>query len=260
LPPPPVVRPIAAMPSPGPSPGFEGSSAEGYSPAQGAPAQAAQAQAPQAQAAQPAVDTRYCSECGRPFPANQLYSVGGANICASCYPAYVQRTSQGAMQPAQPVGARRYGGFWIRFVARVIDGILLAVVGGIIRIPLFLLMGGTSLLTGIASDDSGAAARAAIPAVMGMAGLSFLIQIALSVAYEVYFLTTRGATLGKQVLGLKVVRADGGPISAGLAAGRFFAYVLSGMILAIGYIIAAFDSEKRALHDHICNTRVICSR
>jgi uncharacterized RDD family membrane protein YckC len=61
-------------------------------------------------------------------------------------------------------------------------------------------------------------------------------------------------------LGLKVVRPDGGPITAGRAAGRYFAKMISGMILMIGYIIAGFDSQKRALHDMICDTRVIKSQ
>jgi uncharacterized RDD family membrane protein YckC len=39
--------------------------------------------------------------------------------------------------------------------------------------------------------------------------------------------------------------------------GRFSAEILSGLIFYIGYIMVAFDSEKRALHDRICNTRVI---
>jgi len=38
---------------------------------------------------------------------------------------------------------------------------------------------------------------------------------------------------------------------------RHFAEFLSGIILGIGYLMVAFDREKRALHDHICNTRVI---
>jgi uncharacterized RDD family membrane protein YckC len=58
-------------------------------------------------------------------------------------------------------------------------------------------------------------------------------------------------------MGLKVVRADGSPVSIGLAFGRYFAKMLSGFILLIGYIMAAFDAQKRALHDMICDTRVI---
>ena len=66
-----------------------------------------------------------------------------------------------------------------------------------------------------------------------------------------------GATPGKMACGLKVVSPDGGPVSYGKACGRFFAEMLSGLTLGIGYIMVAFDDEKRALHDRICNTRVI---
>ena len=95
---------------------------------------------------------------------------------------------------------------------------------------------------------------------LAMVGLSMLINIAVNVAYEVYFLTSRGATLGKMALGLRVVTADGGPITAGLALGRYASTVLSAFTLMIGYIMAAFDDQKRALHDRICNTRVIHTR
>jgi uncharacterized RDD family membrane protein YckC len=58
-------------------------------------------------------------------------------------------------------------------------------------------------------------------------------------------------------LDLKVVRSDGGPVSLGRAVGRYFAKILSGVILLIGYIMAGFDAQKRALHDMLCDTRVI---
>ena len=203
-----------------------------------------------APAAAPASETRYCSECGRPFPASQLTSYGDVSVCAQCQPAYAQRTSS---------SARHFGGFWIRFLAIIIDAIIIGVVGAIVRIPLALAIGGAGLRLGSNPDPS--QVFAALPALMGLIGLTWLIQIALSLAYEVYFLTTRGATPGKMALGLRVIRADGSTnISAGLAAGRFFAKYLSGLILCIGFIIAAFDREKRALHDHICTTRVVYAR
>jgi uncharacterized RDD family membrane protein YckC len=204
-------------------------------------------------AAAPAGITRYCAECGRPFPASQLTSYGDVSVCAQCQPAYTQR-----LRGTGPTAGRRFGGFWIRFLAILIDGIILTVVGLIIRIPLGLAIGGVGLSLGRNPDP--AQALAALPAIMGLAGLFILIQLAVSLAYEVYFLSTRGATPGKMVVGLKVTRADGSPVSAGLAAGRYFARILSGMILWIGFIMAAFDREKRALHDYICGTRVVYGR
>ena len=196
-------------------------------------------------------DSRYCSECGRSVPASQLSTFGDVSVCAQCRPAYDQRLREGGY-------TRRFGGFWIRFLAIIIDAIILGVVGAVIRIPLGLAMGGVGL--GLSRSQDPSQVIAALPAIMSLIGLTWLIQIALSLAYEVYFLSTRGATPGKMALGLKVIRADGSGIPAGLAAGRFFAKYLSFLTLWIGFIIAAFDREKRSLHDHICQTRVILAR
>ena len=75
--------------------------------------------------------------------------------------------------------------------------------------------------------------------------------------YEGVFLSRFSATPGKMALNLKVVRSNGGPISLGRGFSRYFAKVLSGIILGIGFIMAGFDSQKRALHDILCDTRVI---
>jgi len=155
-------------------------------------------------------------------------------------------------------GAPRYAGFWIRFVARLIDGILLFIVTTILFLPLsFLGFGSVGLLS---SRQDPAAALAALPALMGVIGITSILRIALFAAYEIYFVSTRGATPGKMALGLKIIRADGGPVPVGLATGRYFAQFLSAFILWIGYIMAGFDPEKRALHDRLCDTRVIYSK
>jgi uncharacterized RDD family membrane protein YckC len=161
------------------------------------------------------------------------------------------------MHPAAAVAAgRHYGGFWIRFLARLIDGIIVGVLNAIIRIPLMLMFG-------IGTIGMGGLGRGGLifgPAMAGMLGISTLIGLAIGAAYEVYFLSAHGATPGKMALGLRVIRADGGPISPMLALGRHFAMWISAFILMIGYIMAGLDPEKRALHDRICETRVIYSR
>jgi uncharacterized RDD family membrane protein YckC len=236
--------------------------------------------------AAPAQEMRFCSNCGRPTPVSQLTTVNGASICAACLPSVTGAGAAPAAAapqpgyqqgpgyqpaPAYPVpgayapamgyppgamgGQTRYGGFWIRFLARVIDTILLGIAGMIIRIPLMLLVGGVGL--GLSNAQDPTAALAALPALFGVLGLSILINIALAFFYEIYFLTSRGATPGKMALGLKVIRADGGPITMGLAVGRYFAYILSSFTFFIGFIIAGFDDQKRSLHDRICDTRVI---
>jgi uncharacterized RDD family membrane protein YckC len=165
------------------------------------------------------------------------------------------------MHPAAAAAAgRHYGGFWIRFLARVIDGILLGVINGIVRLPLMLMFGIGTIGGMRGLGRGGGTGLIFAPAMIGLFGLSAIIGIALGVAYEVYFLSSHGATPGKMALGLRVIRVDGGPISPMLALGRHFAMWISTLVLMIGYIMAGFDPEKRALHDRICETRVIYSR
>jgi len=94
----------------------------------------------------------------------------------------------------------------------------------------------------------------------GMIGLSALVGMVLGCTYETFFIVKFGATPGKMAVGVKVVRPDGSGIQVGRAIGRYFSKMLSAMILYIGYIMAGFDSQKRALHDMICDTRVIKTR
>ena len=165
---------------------------------------------------------------------------------------------RGMPAAAAAVAGRHYGGFWIRFVAKLIDGIIVGIANAIIRIPFMVLfgLGVGGLGTGRRFGDG----MIFGPAMAGILGISTLIGLAIGVAYEVYFLSAHGATPGKMALGLKVIRADGGAISPMLALARYFAQWVSAVILMIGYIMAAFDPEKRALHDRICETRVIHAR
>lgn len=187
----------------------------------------------------------FCSECGRPFPPDQLVAIGNAAVCAQCKPVFLQRVREGG----QAIGARRYAGFWIRFVARMIDFVILAIAMSILTIPLTMLFG-----LGMSNVADPSRNPGVFVAALAMYGL---VNFAISFGYEVYFDSTRGGTPGKLILGLRIIRPDGSFMSAGQAAGRFFAYLLSGFTIYIGFIMAGFDSEKRSLHDRICDTRVV---
>jgi len=197
-----------------------------------------------------AADSGFCSECGRPFPISQLVAIGSANVCAQCKPIYLQRVREGG----QAIGQRRYAGFWIRFVALIIDSIILGVVEFIVNLPLRLIIGVGAV------DVANTGSIAGLGAVFAATGVLLLIDFAIAIAYNVYFWSTRGATPGKMALGLKIIRADGGPLTVGLAVGRYLCYLLDFFTIYIGFIIAGFDSEKRALHDRICDTRVIYAK
>ena len=85
----------------------------------------------------------------------------------------------------------------------------------------------------------------------------FLLRLVIAAAYEIFLTAQYGGTLGKLVLGLRVITAGGDRLSLGLSTGRYFAQILSAFTLTIGYIMAGIDDQKRALHDRICNTRVV---
>ena len=203
---------------------------------------------PSASATSAAGETRYCGECGRPFSDSDLVAIGSVSVCAACKPIYLQKLREGG---GFAVGVRRYAGFWIRFAAVLVDGLLLSIVFLIIRIPF-----GVALFTPTLDRNPGALA-----AFVGTSLIITLLSYVVAACYEIFFLSTRGATIGKILCGLKVIRADGAPLSTGLATGRYFAARwLNLFTLGIGYLMAAFDDQKRALHDRICETRVIYSR
>ena len=135
----------------------------------------------------------------------------------------------------------RYGGFWLRFAALIVDAILLAIV----NVVLLALFGGFNV------DPADPAAGAGAGLANALGGL---INIA-------YFTLMEGgprqATLGKSLLGLKVTDVDGNPIGYGRALLRNLAKIVSSLILFIGYIMAAFTGRKQALHDMIASTLVL---
>ena len=180
-----------------------------------------------------------CSECNRDFNEDDLITFGNAMVCAECKPIFVQKLREGITR----AGAMVYGGFWIRVGAKVIDWIILSVANG------FIVFAARFIIAVAADSRPGYEFVSII--------IFWIVSFALNISYVTYFLGKFSATPGKMACGLKVVRPDGEKISYARACGRFFAEMISGMILYIGYIMVAFDGEKRALHDYICDTRVI---
>jgi len=186
-----------------------------------------------------------CSQCRRMLAQSDLVQIAGNWVCGDCKPAFLSCVVAGTASSSR----WHYGGFWIRFVAVFIDGILMQVV----RVPISLLV-----LGAVASPlrTPGPNTAALTGAMLTLTGISMLI----AVLYEASMIRYFGATLGKMAIGIKVVRTDGSGISWGVSIGRYFMKIVSAFILAIGYIMAGFDAEKRALHDRVCDTRVVYKR
>ena len=93
-----------------------------------------------------------------------------------------------------------------------------------------------------------------------VSGLPILINggsTILFMLYNWFFLSKYSATPGKMACGLKVVTTSGMALTSRQALGRAASEILSELTCGIGYIMAAFDHEKRALHDHMAGTRVV---
>src|SRR5262249_49503898 len=101
----------------------------------------------------------------------------------------------------------------------------------------------------------------AIGSMLGMIGLIFLLDMVVGCSYEAFFVSSAlCATPGKLALDIVVLRPSGARVGFGRACGRYFAKRLNMLTAGVGYLMAAFDSEKRGLHDVICDTRVIRRR
>ncbi len=146
-----------------------------------------------------------------------------------------------AQEPAPQFSPK--AGFWIRVVASLLDSCLL----GAVQFVLSLLLGVVIALIYGSTDGNTA-----------MTTVLWLFGVVLSISYAIFFTGYCGQTPGKMALRIKVICTDGNDISYGRAAlreipGKF----LSGILLCIGYIMVAFDSQKQGLHDKIANTYVI---
>ncbi len=184
-----------------------------------------------------------CAECRQPFPAEEMIRHGNDYVCAACKPIFIQRLAEGAPATGTVAAQLKFASVLLRFAAAFLDGVIL----GVINMLLGVLVG-VGALAAVAGQPSAA---------VGVQVALFALQTAIALAYDVFMVGKYGATLDKMACKIKVVTASGGPVSYARAAGRYFAKILSAMVCLIGYIIAFFDAEKRALHDHICNTRVV---
>lgn len=138
---------------------------------------------------------------------------------------------------AGPAPGWRYGGFWRRLVAFIVDGIILAIVLAPFARPIVAV--GPD---GVFNVDYGTSG----------------IQTLLNAIYFIALWTLRGQTIGMMLLGLRVVRqSDGGPIDFVTALIRYVMLIVGFAVILLGVIWVAFDGRKRGWHDMVAKTYVI---
>jgi uncharacterized RDD family membrane protein YckC len=153
----------------------------------------------------------FCTSCG-----NALAE--GATFCGNC----------GAKVSA--AAGVEYAGFWIRFLAVIIDGFILIIPQG----AMFLLV-----------DDLASA---------------YLMSFLISAAYHVGFWVVQGATVGMMVMGCMIRPVEGDELGIGQVIIRYVVWALTSFIFAPAFIVIAFTPEKRGLHDYLASTVVIKTR
>jgi len=200
----------------------------------------------------------FCGACGTPMPgspAGQGHAVSSTpDAASSLTPVYPPSAASTWRAPvASP--AAGYAGFWLRFVAIIIDFILLYLVRRLIFLPFGIGAGMNmhGMLHGRHPQDIGE--------LMSFLRLFIRVAIISSVIQWLYFSLLESsvwqATVGKKLLGLTVTDLEGRRIGFGRATGRYFAKILSALILFIGYMMAGFTEKKQALHDMIAGTLVL---
>ena len=224
----------------------------------------------------------FCARCGNPIPE-------GAAFCPNCGAPVAQRGDLAPLGPGAtppgPVGPsadpptfaaaagtaaagtaaagtataapvegvaakERYGGFWRRVLAFIVDGLIL----GAVMLPFGIGFGLAHLAAIMNSEEvNGDTIMSMIAASL----LAWFVRVIASWLYGAGFESSRfQATPGKMMVGVRVTDLSGKRITFARATGRQFGKWLSGLTLCIGYLLVAFSDRKQGLHDLIAGTLV----
>ena len=193
----------------------------------------------------------YCSKCG-------ALMADGAMFCSACGQAFSTAVAIARPMIVQVASAPRveYGGFWLRFLAYLIDGAVIMIGVCVVAIPLFFLTGFGAFLSEIHPEEdwneNGVWVLIAVFLLFGTASL------VVTWLYHAWMESSEWqATVGKKALDLVVTDMDGRRVSFWRATGRHFAKIVSNMIYPFGHILAGFTEKKQALHDMIAGCVIL---
>jgi uncharacterized RDD family membrane protein YckC len=192
-----------------------------------------------------------CHECQRQVEQEPAIRYRELNICPRCKATFFQKVREGLAREE----VAHYCGFWIRLCARLLDGLFLSA----ITVPLSLINEAVIFRLypfpglGTAQFEN----TSTLGTLLTIQAAFVLFGLLIAFAYEVYSVGRFGGTPGKLLLRMRIVRSDSSRLTYRRAAIRFFGKSLSDLTLYVGYIMVGFDSQRRALHDYIADTRVI---
>jgi uncharacterized RDD family membrane protein YckC len=199
----------------------------------------------------------FCSRCG-------AQNIPSATVCQKCGSGLMQvipvanavavpAAAAPALAYAPPVATGpEYGGFWLRVVAMLLDGVVLSVVAT----PIVLIFVFPPLMRMIKAIQEGSQD----PPVEVFTAIFAVIPLFWLISWLYDSLLTCSSwqgTVGKRVLRLKVIDQAGNRVSFGRATGRSLSRMFLSGIMYVGYIMVAFTDRKQGLHDMIAATYVV---
>lgn len=149
-----------------------------------------------------------------------------------------------------------YAGFWWRFLAHIIDNIVIFFASSIFILPIFGIFG-ISLFSMERSGYDFEDPEILIPFIMMYTSVGLISMVLQWLYFALMESSKTQGTVGKLVLKIKVTDYEGNRISFARATGRYFGKILSGMIMMIGYIMAGLTERKQALHDMLASCYVM---
>jgi uncharacterized RDD family membrane protein YckC len=198
-----------------------------------------------------------CSNCGQAFAvaaAPQRALMMGASVAA---PMGGGAASVPAHAGYAAVSRVQYAGFWLRFLAFLIDNVVMGLSFGLILIPIIFLTGLGGFIGAIHPNED--MNDVGIFMLIGVIFLAATVSLVFTWLYHALMESSEWqATVGKKVLGLVVTDMAGQRVSFGRSTGRHFAKIITNMVPAfIGYIMAGFTERKQALHDMLAGCLVL---
>lgn len=186
-----------------------------------------------------------CTRCGRQFCRDCVIQLRGFYYCGGCKGEHVRDVQSGTAPGTLDLATigRRWGG-------SIVDSLALYAAFLPLSFGVFFALG----TLGAATESSGAGAE-----VVGGAVIVILYGFLLGapVVYEALMVQSRGQTLGKMAVGIKVVNPDGSDVSTGQAWGRAVVKMALGSCGGITFLPALFTKDKTTIHDMVAKTRVV---
>lgn len=187
-----------------------------------------------------------CARCGEAFCPNCIVEIGGSPYCAVC-----KSEILGDLRAGRPATGPELASIGRRFGALFLDGLILTLPLTVVLVTILAMLG----LLG--SDARGRPPDFAL--ILAFEGMIFLVQLVSWVLYEGLMLRGGGQTVGKKAMRIRVVSAEGSPLSPGQAFGRAAMRQVLGMVPCLGLVnyLTAFGEQRTCIHDMVARTRVI---